>query len=223
MHIEWYGQSAFHLSTDEASVAIDPFGDMAALAASRGVQFEYPAIGGVSADLLLITHEHIDHNEVQAIGGDPTILRSTAGRLSSPLGEVLAVASEHDAAAGTERGPNTIFAFTLEDLRVCHFGDFGQTSLREEQAAALGGVDLLMLPVGGGPTIGAEQARAVVERLRPRWVVPMHYRTPRVGFLETADTFLEGFAHVERLAGPAFETRQLPVEDQTIAVVPAAP
>ncbi len=75
------------------------------------MQFEYPAIEGVDADLLLVTHEHLDHNAVEVIGGDPAILRSTAGRLESPIGEVLAVASEHDAAAGTERGPNTIFVF----------------------------------------------------------------------------------------------------------------
>jgi L-ascorbate metabolism protein UlaG (beta-lactamase superfamily) len=223
MRIEWYGQSAFHLSSGETSVAIDPFADMSALAGSHGVQFDYPPIAGVSADLLLVTHEHVDHNGVDAIDGDPVILRSTAGRLSSPLGEVVAVASEHDTAAGTERGPNTIFAFTLEDLRVCHFGDFGQSALRDEQAAAIERVDLLMLPVGGGPTIGAELALTIVERLSPRWVVPMHYRTPRIGFLETADAFLEGFAHVERVAGPAFDTKGLPPRDETAAVVPASP
>ena len=222
MHVEWYGQSAFRLSAGAAAVAIDPFGDMSALT-SRGGQWDYPSIEGAHADLLLVTHEHVDHNGVEVIEGDPVILRSTAGTLSSPLGDVTAVASEHDAAAGTERGPNTIFVFTLEDLRVCHFGDFGQAALREEQAAAIGRVDLLIVPVGGGPTIGAEQAHAVVERLRPRWVVPMHYRTPRIGFLETADAFLEGFAAVERMSGPAFDTATLPANDEATAVVPAAP
>jgi L-ascorbate metabolism protein UlaG (beta-lactamase superfamily) len=223
MHIEWYGQSAFRLSAGDTTVAIDPFADMSALTASRGLQFDYPPIEGVSANLLLVTHEHVDHNGVEAIGGDPVILRSTPGTLGSPLGEIVAVASEHDAAAGTERGANTIFVFTLDDLRVCHFGDFGQSALREEQAVAIGAVDLLIVPVGGGPTIGAEQAHAVVERLRPRWVVPMHYRTPRISFLETADAFLGGFAHVERLPGPAFDTEMLAVRDETSAVVPAAP
>jgi L-ascorbate metabolism protein UlaG (beta-lactamase superfamily) len=89
MRVEWYGQSAFHLSGAAESVAIEP-----------------------------------------------TILRSTAGTLESPLGEVVAIASEHDESAGTERGPNTIFVFELDGLRVCHFGDFGQRGPREEQAAA---------------------------------------------------------------------------------------
>jgi L-ascorbate metabolism protein UlaG (beta-lactamase superfamily) len=223
MQIEWYGQSAFRLSTAEQSVAIDPFADMSGLAASRGMQFDYPPIEGVGADLLLVTHEHADHNGVEAILGSPTILRSTAGRLESPIGEVTAVASEHDEEAGTVRGPNTIFVFELDGIRICHFGDFGQNTLREEQAEAIGEVDLLFLPVGGGPTIGAEQASVIVERLSPRWVVPMHYRTPRISFLETADVFLELSAHVERLPGAVFDTGALPVQDAAIAVVPAAP
>jgi L-ascorbate metabolism protein UlaG (beta-lactamase superfamily) len=223
MRVEWYGQSAFHLSSAEQSVAIDPFTDMSAMAASRGMQFDYPAIEGVEADVLLVTHEHADHNGVEAIVGSPAILRSTAGTLESPLGEVTAIASEHDEQAGTARGPNTIFVFTLDGLRVSHFGDFGQSALREEQAAAIGPVDLLILPVGGGPTIGAEQAMTIIERLAPRWVVPMHYRTDRINFLDTADEFLDRSAHVERLEQSAFETSELPASEGPLVVVPAAP
>jgi L-ascorbate metabolism protein UlaG (beta-lactamase superfamily) len=222
MRIEWYGQSAFHLSSSESSVFIDPFGDLSPLT-GRGVKFEYPPIEGVEAELVLVTHEHLDHNGVEVIGGDPAVLRSTAGRHSSPLGEIVGVASEHDEAAGTERGPNTIFDFELEGLRVCHFGDFGQSALREEQADAIGAVDLLFLPVGGGPTIGATQAHAIVARLRPRWVVPMHYRTRRIDFLDPADAFLELFADVERCPTPACDTGQLPDGQAPVVVVPAAP
>jgi L-ascorbate metabolism protein UlaG (beta-lactamase superfamily) len=222
MRVEWYGQSAFHLSIPEASLAIDPFGDLSALA-GRGLQFDYPPIDNAEAQLVLITHEHADHNGVEAIGGSPEILRATAGRLPSPIGEVTAIASEHDERAGTERGANTIFVFELGGLRVCHLGDLGQRALREEQAAAIGEIDLLFVPVGGGPTIGAEQAGAIVERLAPRWATPMHYRTRRIGFLEAADTFLERSSHVELLPGPVFETDELPPHDGSLVVVPAAP
>lgn len=222
MRTQWYGQSAFHLSSPEHSVFIDPFGDISGLSA-RGIQFEYPPIAGVRPDLLLITHEHMDHNGVEAIEGEPVVLRSTAGRLESPIGEILAVSSEHDEQAGTARGPNTIFVFDLGGVRVCHFGDFGQSALRDEQAEAIGAIDLLILPVGGGPTIGADGALAIVERLRPRWVVPMHYRTPRTGFLETADAFLQGSAAVHQLQGPGFETAELPDSNGPLTVVPAAP
>jgi L-ascorbate metabolism protein UlaG (beta-lactamase superfamily) len=222
MQIEWYGQSAFRLTSSGTTVAIDPFADMSGLAA-RGLQFEYPAIAGLTAALLLVTHEHADHNGVEVVGGDPVILRSTAGRLPSPIGEVTAIASEHDESAGTERGPNTIFVFELEDVRVCHFGDFGQGVLRDEQAEAIGQIDLLFVPVGGGPTAGAPQAAAIVDRLSPRWVVPMHYRTPRIGFLEPADAFLALMTDVQHLPGSAFDIAQLPVADGPVAVVPAAP
>ncbi|HUA46918.1 MAG TPA: MBL fold metallo-hydrolase, partial [Solirubrobacteraceae bacterium] len=143
--------------------------------------------------------------------------------LDSPIGEVVAIASEHDESAGTERGPNTIFVFTLDGVRVAHFGDFGQTSLRDEQADAIGQVDLLFLPVGDGPTIGAEQAAAIVERLGPKWVVPMHYRTHRIGFLESADAFLGKMSHVEQLTETGFDTDALPADDGPRAVVPAVP
>jgi L-ascorbate metabolism protein UlaG (beta-lactamase superfamily) len=223
MQVEWYGQSAFRLSSAETTVVIDPFGDMSALAGAREMQFDYPLIEGVEAQLLLVTHEHMDHNGVEAIGGNPITLRSTAGKLESPIGEVVAIASEHDEAAGTERGPNTIFVFELDGVRVAHFGDFGQSELRPEQAAAIGKVDLLILPVGGGPTIGAEGAAAIIERLAPRWVVPMHYRTPRIGFLETADAFLERQPNVHRLDSATFDTWELPEAEGPLVVVPAAP
>jgi L-ascorbate metabolism protein UlaG (beta-lactamase superfamily) len=128
------------------------------------------------------------------------VLRSTAGRLESPIGDVLAIASEHDEVAGTERGPNTIFVFELDGLRVAHFGDFGQRELREEQAAA------------------------IVSRLPTRWVVPMHYRTPRVDFLaESEEEFVAAMPQTARLGTPEFDTAELPADGGPIAVVPAAP
>ncbi|MEJ2216992.1 MAG: MBL fold metallo-hydrolase [Gemmatimonadota bacterium] len=222
MEIQWYGQSAFRLSHKDATVFIDPFGDMSGLAA-RGMRFDYGPIRDVEATLLLVTHEHRDHNGVDAIAGSPAVIRSTAGRLKSPVGEVVAVASEHDPKAGTERGPNTIFAFELGGIRVCHFGDFGQRALRQEQAEAIGAVDLLFLPVGGGPTIDAEQAAAIVQTLAPRWVVPMHYRTPAVGFLEPVDGFLQRMDPVQRLDSPRFDVAMLESNGQTLTVVPTAP
>jgi L-ascorbate metabolism protein UlaG (beta-lactamase superfamily) len=222
MRIQWLGHSAFRLATDDATVVVDPMGDVAALAARGGLKLEYPPIEGIRADLVLVTHEHADHNGVEAIDGDPVVLRSTAGRLSSPIGEVVAIASEHDDAAGSRRGRNTIFVFELDGIRVAHFGDFGQRALRDEQAEAIGTVDLLFVPVGGGPTLDAQQAAEVVERLGPRWIVPMHYRTHRVDFLDTADAFLERMANVVRLPTTEFDTTELP-GDAPLTIVPAVP
>lgn len=218
MNVTWHGQSAFRLQGPEGAVMIDPFGVV------EGIKFEYPPIAGVEADLVLITHEHADHNGAEAIGGTPAVLRSTAGRLDSPVGPILAVASEHDAAAGTESGPNTIFSFAFDGVRVCHFGDFGQRELRPEQAEAIGTVDLLFVPVGGGATIDGAAAAEIAARLSARWVVPMHYRTERFDFVpDGVDGFLAHCGRVERLDGVAFDTAGLPSGDGPIAVVPIVP
>jgi L-ascorbate metabolism protein UlaG (beta-lactamase superfamily) len=223
MQIRWYGQSAFLVSGSHR-VAIDPFGPME-LAASRGLVFDYPPIDGLEADVLLITHEHGDHNAAEVVGGSPVTIRATAGTFESPIGDIVAIASEHDDFAGTQRGPNAIVCFSLDGLRLCHFGDFGQAALRPEQQAAIGAVDVLFLPVGGGPTIGGEASATVVSALRPRLVVPMHYNTPAVNFLDPPDAFLEAVdGTVERL-----DTSEVVVEDvigglgSPVTVVLAAP
>ena len=203
---------------------VDPFGITNRLV-QQGLRFDYPAIEGVEADVLLVTHEHGDHNAVECVAGSPWLLRSTAGTFDSPIGDVVAVASEHDDASGTRRGPNTIFRFALDGLRCCHFGDFGQAALRPEQREAIGEVDVLFLPVGGGPTVGGEDAAAIVRALRPRLVVPMHYRTSAVDFLEPPDAFLAALgANVERLDVSAFDVEPLlGAADRPTVVLPALP
>jgi L-ascorbate metabolism protein UlaG (beta-lactamase superfamily) len=218
--VRWFGQSAF-LLTGSTSVFIDPFGDMSGLEA-RGIEWGYPAIEGVTADVVLVTHDHGDHNAVHVIGGDPTVFRPTAGTLESPLGELIAVASEHDDAAGTQRGPNTLYRFELDGLSYAHFGDFGQSGLRPEQKEALGAVDVLLLPVGDGPTVGGERAAQVVRELQPRLVVPHHYRTEAISFLDPPDAFLDALgARVERLDSSELEVEQLlgTREDPVVALL----
>jgi L-ascorbate metabolism protein UlaG (beta-lactamase superfamily) len=222
MQVEWYGQSSFRLTDGSTTVFVDPFSDMKPML-DRGMRWDYPAIEGVQADLLLVTHEHLDHNGVEAVGGDPVTLRSTAGRLESPIGEVVGIASEHDEVAGTERGANTLYVFNLAGRRVAHLGDLGQRALREEQLAALGTIDLLFVPVGGGPTIGAAQATEIATAVGASVIVPMHYKTERIDFLEPIDEFADRAARVERLSAPVFELEALRAVDGPLVVVPTAP
>ncbi|HEY3550804.1 MAG TPA: MBL fold metallo-hydrolase [Gaiellaceae bacterium] len=209
MHIRWYGQSAFLLTGEQHRVFIDPFGDMGAMS-RPGWSWPFAPIEGVEADLLLVTHDHLDHNGVEVVGGDPLVL-AKAGTHESPLGEVVGISSEHDAVAGTQRGPNTIFRFTLDGTTVAHFGDFGQPALRPEQREALGDVDVLLLPVGGGPTIAPDAAAALVHEVEPVLVVAMHYRTPDgLDFLDPPDAFLEAMgARIERLETSEAEVESL--------------
>jgi L-ascorbate metabolism protein UlaG (beta-lactamase superfamily) len=206
MTIRWFGQSAFLLTGPSGRIAIDPFGAIGDAMRSR-VTWNYPDIEGVEAELLLVTHEHLDHNGVEVVGGEPQLIRSTTGTFESPFGPVVGVASEHDEVAGTQRGPNTIFVFELDGLRFAHFGDFGQTGLRPEQQTAIGNVDVLIVPVGDGPTIGGEQAATIARDLNARVVIPMHYRTEAIDFLEPEDAFLAAMdgARIERPAEGAVE------------------
>ncbi len=223
MRVDWHGQSAYTLDGEDATVFIDPWGDMSA-AGAKGITWDYPAIVSPdSVDLLIVTHEHGDHNAVETITGEPTLVRSTAGTHQSPIGNVVAIASEHDDAAGTERGPNTIVVFDLDGLRVCHFGDFGQSALRPEQRAHLDGIDLLFIPVGGGFTIDGATAATIAKDLAPSWVVPMHYKTAKINFLETEESFVEAMPNTERLASASFDTADLAKGDGPLVVVPAAP
>ena len=219
--VRWYGQSAFTLDGRETRVTIDPFGDLRArLGATH--QFGYDPVPEHEAHLLLVTHEHLDHNAVEAVTGDPVVIRSTAGTHESPVGDVIGINSEHDNQAGTKRGPNTIFVFTLDGIRIAHFGDFGQDGLRPEQMAALGSPDLIFLPVGDGPTVGPEQAEVIIGQLAPRWVVPMHYRTERINFLEPVDPFAARFENVRWLDSPQFTIERDGAPGPEI-VIPAAP
>lgn len=220
MQVEWYGQSAFRLSDGERAIVIDPF-DPATFAGQR--RWDYPALDGVTADLLLVTHEHRDHNAVHAVGGDPALVRSLAGAHDTPMGDIVGVASEHDEVAGTQRGHNVMYVFSFAGHRVAHLGDLGQRELRPEQAAALGTVDLLFVPVGDGPTIGAEQAMDVAATLSAKVIVPMHYRTQRIDFLEPVDAFVEQARRVTRLDAPSFAVAEVASDETPVVVVPAAP
>ena len=158
MQVEWYGQSAFRLTDGATTVFIDPFDDLTALA-ERGMRWEYPAIEGVEADLLLVTHEHLDHN---GVGAD----RRRAGRhCARPPGawsRRSARSSPSPPSTTTPPAPSAAPTRSSPSPSAAGASPTSATSasatLREEQAQALGSVDLLFVPVGGGPTIGAEQA-----------------------------------------------------------------
>jgi L-ascorbate metabolism protein UlaG (beta-lactamase superfamily) len=221
MRIRWLGHATFLLTGDEKVVAIDPYGKFPP---DRPIKFDYPPLEDIDADLVLVTHEHMDHNAVEAIGGDPEVIRAGAGTFESPVGEVVGIASEHDPTAGTQRGPNTIYCFDIDGVRCCHFGDFGQARLRPEQREAIGEVDVLFLPIGAGPTIDGPQAAAIVAELDPGVAIPMHYGNEAVDFVEGPERFLEAVsAPVEQIDASEVDPRRYLDGDAPTVLVLQAP
>ena len=100
----------------------------------------------------------------------------------------------------------------MDGVRLCHLGDLGH-QLSAEQASEIGEVDVLMVPVGGLYTIDAAGATSVCNRLKPRVVLPMHYRTDRCAFpISGVDDFLKGRVNVKRMdvAEVEFTPEKLP-------------
>ena len=87
----------------------------------------------------------------------------------------------HDDKQGALRGANRITLLEAEGLRLAHLGDLGHP-LTPQQRAELGQLDVLLIPVGGHYTIGAAEAAALTEALRPRLTIPMHYRGEGFGY-----------------------------------------
>jgi L-ascorbate metabolism protein UlaG (beta-lactamase superfamily) len=184
MEIIWHGHSFFEIKSKEnknqVKIAIDPF--------SEEIGLKVPK---VEADILLISHNHYDHNNKGAITGNYFLIDGP-GEYEVKGVFVKAIKSFHDSSEGKERGENLIFKIESEDLKVCHLGDFGQKELSERQLEEIGGVDVLMIPVGGVYTISAKEAIKILEQLEPKITIPMHYSLPKLKIkLDSVDKFLK--------------------------------
>jgi len=180
MVINWYGQSCFKIIANALTIVTDPF--------AKNIGLRPPAF---AADIVCVSHQHEDHNNISAIGGEPFVVDGP-GEYEIKGISILGVESFHDQKQGQERGLNTIYLIESEEIRLCHLGDFGQEKLSDEQLEALGGVDILFVPVGGKTTIDASTAAALVNQLEPKLVVPMHYKLPDLNVeLDSADKFLK--------------------------------
>ena len=171
VNMKWYGQAFFTLRNEAGVVvAIDPF---------DGSFLNYPIPQDLKADILLVTHEHKDHNNVAIIKGDPLVMRSErgVGKEEKSSIKIRGINAWHDEKDGRERGHDTIYTIEMDGLRFCHVGDLGQTKLTDEQLARIGSVDVLFLPAGGHFTTEPKHLRGLVDQIKPRVVVPMHYKS----------------------------------------------
>ncbi len=169
--------------------------------------------------MVLVTHDHYDHNNVKAIKGDPFIIDGP-GEYEYQGIRVYGIPSFHDAKEGDERGLNTVYKVIMEDVKLCHMGDIGQNNLDENQIESLGDIDVLMVPVGGKFTVDANGAVEIVNQLQPRVVIPMHYKVKNLDLqLDGVDKFLNEIGHKGEDTQDKFTFKNKDLPDERMDVV----
>lgn len=214
MNIIWKGQSCFQITIQKAksqtSIIIDPFGEEAGL-----------RIPSLSADIVLVTHNHEDHNNVKAVSGDPFVA-SGPGEYDVKDIYIQGISSWHDDSGGKERGENTIYVIEAEDLKICHLGDLGQKELTDDQLEKIGNIDVLLIPVGGSFTLSAKEALKVMSQIEPEITIPMHYQIPKLKYkLDGVDKFLKslGIKSMKTEAKLSVKKKNLSTEEARVVVL----
>ena len=212
MKIKWLGHASFMITSEAGTKIItDPYALRETLTYGEIKE---------SADIVTVSHEHGDHNNVAAVRGNPEVVRGTAKVKGIEFKDIPCY---HDDGKGQQRGSNTILCFEVDGIRVCHLGDLGHP-LSDKQVAELGSVDILLIPVGGSYTIDAKVASQVCDRLKPKVIIPMHFKNDKCAFpIAGVDEFLKGKRNVSRLNTSEVEFKQggLPATTKTVVLKPA--
>lgn len=142
------------------------------------------------ADLVLVSHDHFDHNCSRLVSkGDTGVISSPVMTVEQGV-RVEGVEAFHDEAGGAKRGKIVMFRFELDGLSFCHLGDLGH-DLDDTAVDRIGPVDFLFVPVGDVFTVGPGTAKGLVDRIAPKVAVPMHYRTQGLSLsIKTVQDFL---------------------------------
>jgi L-ascorbate metabolism protein UlaG (beta-lactamase superfamily) len=175
-----------------------------------------------TADVVVVSHDHGDHSNVSAVQGKPEVVKGDGTKTAQGI-QFRGIASHHDDSQGEQRGPNTIFCFNVDDLELCHLGDLGHV-LSPKQVNEIGAVDILFVPVGSPYTIDARVASQVCGQLKPKVVIPMHFRTPKCAYpIAGVEDFLRGKKDVRRVGGSEveFERERLPAATEIVLLQPA--
>ncbi len=213
MKVKWLGHASFLITSEEGTrIITDPY-------QPEAFGLNYGKISE-AADIVTVSHDHPDHNYVAGVPGKPQVVTGTGTHRAKGI-EFKGIASYHDESSGGERGPNTIFCFTVNGVRLCHVGDLGH-QLTDKQLSEIGEVDVLLIPVAGTFTIDAAGANKVVDKIKPRVVIPMHFRTERCPSFPVTDCqpFLAGKKNVKRMNASEVEFRkgELPKETEIVVL-----
>lgn len=202
------------------------------------------------ANIVAMTHDHIDHSHIDTIKGDPILVKGSEIKLKGPMVvdgiTFRAVPTLHDDCQGKVLGENSVLCFELDGLRICHTGDLGHV-LSDRQMSEIGQVDILLLVVGllrplgerqfriddsgeripaphPGYIINADVASDVYHQLTPKITIPIHFSNDRCSFkLAGVETFLLQKDNIKRLQTSEIEIHRdsLPKENQIIVLEPA--
>jgi L-ascorbate metabolism protein UlaG (beta-lactamase superfamily) len=168
VEITWLGHSCFRLRDRAATVVTDPYGKDLGLNLVR-----------VRADIVTVSHDAEDHSYVKGVKGDFQVLTGPGEyEVSSVFVTGLELRGDRKKKEAANGPRNTVFLFEFDDLTICHLGDLNIVPTQAQVEEALGEVDVLLIPVGGGESLNASQASEVVSLLEPHIVIPMHYHVP---------------------------------------------
>lgn len=164
LQIRWHGHSCFEI-TNEVTVVTDPHD-------GRSIGIPAPNVKG---DIILVSHDHYDHNSVKSVDKeDSKVVTDERKRTISGI-QIEGVPTFHDEVRGTKRGKNIVYKFTIDGINFCHLGDLGH-DLDKEIINNIGQIDILFIPIGGTFTIDANQAWNIINKVKPKIVIPMHYK-----------------------------------------------
>jgi L-ascorbate metabolism protein UlaG (beta-lactamase superfamily) len=214
MKIKWYGHSAFLITSDQgAKIIIDPYEPGA-----FGGQLSYGKIKD-QVDIVLTSHDHADHNYTKDLPGTPQIVKGSGPKTAKGI-SMKGISTYHDPSQGSERGSNTIFTLKIDNIQLCHLGDLGHL-LNDKELAEIGPVDILLIPVGGFFTIDPKEATRVAEQIKPKILIPMHFKTAKCGFpIAPVEDFLKGKTNSKRpkASEATFDKATLPQQMEIVVL-----
>ncbi|MEM6616429.1 MAG: MBL fold metallo-hydrolase [Pseudomonadota bacterium] len=175
MKITWYGHAAFGLDPENGPrIITDPY-------TPEGVG--YAPITD-PADLVIISSDDDSaHCRADLISGEPTVVNALKVALNGGVHTANDVEITAIEAAEWEHHPthevpgqNGMYRFALDGISFAHMGDVGNP-LTDAQKAFFEDVDVLFALAGGYLTLQLPDLMEMIHRVRPRLVIPMHFRT----------------------------------------------